>query len=171
MENVLAVANAFIRIGIENKNTVPLAKLCHLLFYAQGFYMFYSKGKPLFEDDFIAVPFGPSIPRVQKEFFMFGDLGITKFGSEFDEKTLTWKEPVLSDPDINNFLKSIWDIFGRYSSEQLKIISSLKDHPFTQVYDEFIPNRVIDKNLIFAYAEETVKRARAMEKGGHVHGN
>lgn len=73
--SALDVANYVVNLCIEEHKPVSNLQLQKILYYIQRYYLY--SNKPLFEDDFIALAFGPAILEVYNRYCGFGGSKIT----------------------------------------------------------------------------------------------
>lgn len=73
--SALDVANYVVNLCIEENKPVSNLQLQKILYYIQRFFLF--SNNPLFDDDFIAMDFGPAILEVYNQYCGFGGSKIT----------------------------------------------------------------------------------------------
>ncbi len=153
MEKALAVANSFIKMALEAKLPVTQMKLQKLIFFAHGWHLAICDA-PLVDETFEAWPYGPVIPSVYHEFKMFGVLGIDMLGTTYTctQNGFEWLPPGISDctGTVQNLLKKIWDVYGKYSGTQLSNMTHQSNTPWALMRDKYgdeksipIPNDLI----------------------------
>lgn len=136
--SALDVANYIIDLCIKENVPVSNLQLQKILYYIQRYYLY--SNKPLFEDDFIAMDFGPAILEVYNQYCGFGGSKITfniplednlpeNFKSEIDLIIRTKR--TLEPWEINHTLLrkgSPWEVtynnFGKYSVIPKDLIKS-----------------------------------------------
>lgn len=165
MENALAVANEIIRMANAAGAPPTQMKLQKLLFYAHGWYLALC-GEPLVEGTFQAWKYGPVLPSVYHEFKSFGISGITRDGTELvysPNGELSWMAPVLSPSKaelIRKLVKRIWDVYGKYSGDQLSAMTHSRGTPWSKArmgHDEDERNILIPNSMIQEYFKGLVK--------------
>ena len=120
-QNIYAIANYFIRLGLEYGNPVTPMKLQKLIFFAHGWYLALAE-TPLLEECVQAWDHGPVFPSIYHEFKGFGNDGIDRFACMTTmDNGLTQTAPfnLPPDPDLTNFLNRIWEVYGNFSAIQL----------------------------------------------------
>ncbi len=157
MEHVMAVANKLIALGLERDRPLTQMKLQKLLFFMQGWHLGLT-GEPLFENDFEAWDYGPVVPAVYQEFRDFGINGINRFGRALIPcgTDFVIAEPPLENAErLNPLFERIWEVYGRYTGNQLSSMTHRLDTPWTKVrapYGNNVPRSLlIPKELMKEY--------------------
>ena len=140
---------------------MKLQKLCYV---AHGWSLAY--GEPLIHDAVEAWKWGPVFRSLYREFREYGSDPIDRRASVFDGGSLEERQISIYDyPDsknkkIDEFLESVWDVYGKYSAGQLSDITHRTGTPWHQMFEKMgnqilpftvIPNPVIEehyKNLL-----------------------
>ena len=157
MEHVMAVANKLIDLGLRHDRLLTQMKLQKLLFFMQGWHLGLT-GEPLFENDFEAWDYGPVVPAVYQELREFGIKGINRLGRALipcgDQFVIA--EPKLENPErLDPLFERIWQVYGRYSGNQLSDMTHKPDTPWTKVrepYGNKVPRSLrIPKELMREY--------------------
>ncbi|WP_303996262.1 Panacea domain-containing protein [Desulfovibrio piger] len=137
MEKALAVANAIIKIANDAKKPPTQMKLQKLLYFAHGWFLALY-GKPLLDETFQAWKYGPVVPSVYHEFKDYGVLPIENEGKSLSIISdpsgihFGWEAPKLKDVlTVQPFLKKIWDVFGKFTGNQLSAMTHEPDTPWT----------------------------------------
>lgn len=134
--SALDVANYIIDLCIKENVPVSNLQLQKILYYIQRYYLY--SNKPLFEDDFIALAFGPAILDVYNLYCGFGGSKIN-FNLPSEDKI---PEDIKADIDLIIRTKRIlepWEI----NHTLLR-----KGSPWEVTYNDFGENSVIPKELI-----------------------
>lgn len=161
MEKALAIANSFIALALKAGNPVTQMKLQKLIFFAHGWYLALSD-TPLLDEHFQAWQYGPVVPSVYHEFKSFGTLGIDKLGTElsFTPSGFDWISPTVSDSSgtVQELVKKIWDVYGKYSGTQLSDMTHAPNTPWTLTRKKYGDMRdvVIPDELIKKYFKELI---------------
>ena len=143
--SVFDIADFFIRISSQkliDDNTpegiTPL-KLQKILYFAQAVYLsLYDKA--LFDEEVQAWQYGPVIKEVYLKYSKHKNNPIITV--DLDHKII--------DKKIAEFLKSVWDLFGKYSACEL--INITHNHkPWKDVYVEGVKNIIIKKESMRDY--------------------
>lgn len=143
--SVFDIADFFIRIAskklIDDQLTegiTPL-KLQKILYFAQAVYLsIYDKA--LFDEEIQAWQYGPVIKEVYIKYSEHKNNPITIFDSNHK----------ITDKKIAEFLKSVWDLFGKYSAYEL--INITHNHkPWKDSYVEGIKDIIIEKETLRDY--------------------
>lgn len=123
MLTALDVAGYLIRLAAENdENDLTNLKLQKVLYFAQGEYLC-STGIGLFEDDIEAWSYGPVVRSVYNAFKSCGAFPI----SFFDVKVSINELP----SEIKDFLRGIWEKYGKYSAFYLVSMTHMPGTPWT----------------------------------------
>ena len=132
----LDVANYIVNLCIEEHKPVSNLQLQKILYYIQRYYLY--SNKPLFEDDFIALAFGPAILEVYNRYCGFGGSKIT-FNITLEDK-LSENIKAEIDPIIRTKrILEPWEI----NHTLLR-----KGSPWEVTYNNFGVYSVIPKELI-----------------------
>lgn len=121
------------------KGAITPLKLQKVLFFAQAASLV-TRNKALFEDEFEAWQLGPAIRQVYKTFEKHkGNLIPAEEGSC---ENIT--------PEIEIFLKKVWNTFGRYSS--MELVEMTHSHaPWKDAFDPKKRDTVIAKEKILEF--------------------
>lgn len=134
--SALDVANYVVNLCIEEHKPISNLQLQKILYYIQRYYLY--SNKPLFEDDFIALAFGPAILDVYNLYCGFGGSKIT-FNLPSEDKI---PEDIKADIDLIIRTERIlepWEI----NHTLLR-----KGSPWEVTYNNFGEYSVIPKDLI-----------------------
>lgn len=115
--SALDIANFYIGYAKEKKRPVTPMKLQKLLYYAQGWFLALTGGSALFSEDFYAWDYGPVCTEVYREF--------NKNGANPIEKDLKSAKKI-ENHQIESFLQTIWDKYGRFTASQLSTMTHLE---------------------------------------------
>lgn len=132
----LDVANYAVNLCIKENKPVSNLQLQKILYYIQRYYLY--SNNPLFEDDFIALAFGPAILEVYNQYCGFGGSKIT-FNFPLEDKL---PENIKDEIDLIIRTKRIlepWEI----NHTLLR-----KGSPWEVTYNNFGAYSVIPKELI-----------------------
>ncbi len=141
-QTALEIANGFINIAnqqtIEDPKTgeqisegITHLKLQKLLYFAQAAHLALFDTE-LFSDEILAWKYGPVVPSVYKEF------------AAHKAELIPFVETTHSTPpDVEQFLKEVWKLFGKYSATELVNLS----HQHTP-WKECDQGAVIEKAVI-----------------------
>jgi uncharacterized phage-associated protein len=150
-----AVANEFLELQAADPGFPPIdpMKLQKLVFYAHAWYLGFT-GKPLFDEDVFAWPWGPVVPPVYHAFNEFGRHPIAGKRAQTlvqDNGALRFVIPQVTDPYLKTFIKGVWDSHKRLTGVQLSNATHLAGEPWTIIKDQYgsldskplIPNDLI----------------------------
>lgn len=99
---------------IGRNHSLSNLKMQGLLYYCQGNY-YHLHDEPLFEDDFIAWPYGPTIPKVFAHFSRYGQNDIAEHEDNYSN---------LNKQEMDS-IKTIWKRFSKeYSFTLVDIMQS-----------------------------------------------
>ena len=134
--SALDVANYVVNLCIEEHKPVSNLQLQKILYYIQRYYLY--SNKPLFEDDFIAMDFGPAILEVYNQYCGFGGSKIT-FNIPLEDNL-----PENFKSEIDLIIRTKWTL------EPWEINHTLlrKGSPWEVTYNDFGEYSVIPKELI-----------------------
>lgn len=132
------VANFFVNLGTQLKDdNMTNMKVNKLLYFAQGYCM-KRTGKPLFEEDLEAWPYGPVEPGVYRAFKKYQSSAISDVSGNYSDE-------IFSD-EIYALLLDIYNEYGKYTTSYLVDISHKSGSPW-----ERTQCGVIDKKMIKDY--------------------
>lgn len=148
MRKVSAVANEF----LEKSDEISVLKLVKLCYIAQGFSLAILD-RPIFDDDKIeAWKYGPVVPSIYHEFKHFGRKNITsksEYATLNDDFNFITETPVLTDENDKKIIQIVWNMYGKFSGNELVTMTHKKGTPWDLVYrrneNEIIPNELISK--------------------------
>lgn len=135
----LAVANRFLELANESQKEITLLKLLKLVYYAHGWHLGLTGGQPLLDEQVEAWKFGPVSPSVYHSFKDFGANPITRLGREILHKDgkFFWNVVTLDcSQSVSEFLKKIWDVYGKLTPFQLSELTHRADTPWHKVWYE-----------------------------------
>ncbi len=144
------VANWFLAKGDGN---ISPKKLQKLVYYAYAWVLTLlndSKddlSNKLFDDEFEAWVHGPVIPSLYKEYASYGFEPI-------DKKP---EKPVFSE-DVENVLEQVWDIYGKFSANELESMTHQED-PWSKARKGLSPlqnsnNKIKDTDIFEYYLKQ-----------------
>lgn len=146
-----AVANAFIEAAREENRPISNLVLQKLVFLAHGWYLGLTK-KPLTCDIIEAWQYGPVFPSLYKE--------LAKYGAGKVTELIPSKDKILENSDTFDFIKTIFNKYGQYTSGQLISLTHEKDSPWDKTWQEGRGRSLqIDNYSILEYYSEKVKKA------------
>lgn len=152
-----AVANNFLELGrLESEYpAIDQMKLQKLLFYAHAWHLA-NKERPLFEEDFEAWPWGPIVRDVYNQTRKFGRKPVTEkiyrlTRTESGPLSYSLLYPEITDGDLKDFIRQIWDIHKEFTGIQLSNSTHDPGEPWTIVKESYgsldskptIPNELI----------------------------
>lgn len=139
------IANAKIVGNDEDGNPIAEGitnlKLQKMLYFAQATHLAVFE-KPLFNDEIEAWSLGPVVPAVYHVFK----------GSE--NKPIDPAIGECNNREVEEFLKVVWDLFGKYSASEL-VDMSHRHAPWRSVYKPDVKNIPISQDSIKAYYKES----------------
>jgi uncharacterized phage-associated protein len=146
--SALTVAKYFLSLSDEDSgDLVSNLKLQKLLYYAQGCWVAVNgTEKPLFKDKIYAWKHGPVVKTVYNHYASHGANALPI------EKTPSLR------PDIVEFLKEIYRVFGRYSAWQLREMTH-REPPWIENYRPIVKDIEIPLNAMSKYFSRHVKKA------------
>lgn len=133
-----AVANKFIDLAKEHGEKMTPMKLQKLVYFAHGWYLALTGGKPLIDEKIEAWAYGPVVPSLYHEFKSFGSSKIDRYAMDFDiENDFKLIAPKLpTDKELEDFLKKIWNVYGEFTGIQLSNMTHLPNTPWKKVWGE-----------------------------------
>lgn len=119
------IADAFLKLDQQSdKPDVTQMKLNKLMYFAQAQYLA-STGQRLFDDRIEAFKHGPIVPSMRRRFRGY-DKNILSEICSFDEPDLP--------PDVEEFIKGIWRLYGSKSAAALRNLSHKKGGAWSKWY-------------------------------------
>jgi uncharacterized phage-associated protein len=155
-----AAANEFLKLGWNESGVPPVTqmKLQKLLYYAHGWHLAIF-GKPLFDEDFEAWPWGPVVRDIYFQTKDFGKDPIVNYVSRLVVKP---NEPILSarfdtpkigeeELELKSFLRAVWETHKSYTGVQLSNSTHAPGQPWAIMKERYgsldnkptIPNDLI----------------------------
>ena len=111
MANVFDVADFFDNItNLSEDNPITNLKLNKLLYFAQGVFLART-GKPLFDDDFEAWPYGPVVPAIYHKYKVCGRNPISTESQDIDRS-------IFAEDELETLLDVMRE-YGKYTGEYL----------------------------------------------------
>ncbi len=111
------------RDGIKDMSPLKIQKL---VYFAHGMYLAMTGGKPLIEEDVYAWTYGPVIKPLYRELRVFGA----------DPVDINFLDDTKQIGEEAEFLEKVWNVFKKYTSIQLSMMTHEKDGPWRKTYDE-----------------------------------
>jgi uncharacterized phage-associated protein len=128
-----AVANKFVEMGREGCD-MTLMKLLKLVYFAHGWHLALTDGKPLVDEFFQAWKFGPVAPSVYHAFKDNGAEQIKKECMIFDPSVENFLDATLITPRMpvswKPFFGKMWDTYGKLSAFQLSQMTHQEGTPW-----------------------------------------
>jgi len=129
----------------SDADTISNLKLQKLLYYAQGIFLGFNDGIPLFEDPIVAWTHGPVVESVYHEYKGYGSTGI-----DFDE-TFDFASVEIED---HNLLIEVYNNFSQYSAWKLRDMTH-KERPWIETMRcEEIPKSLIKDFFLEEYIKQ-----------------
>ena len=147
MKNVFDVANFFIDLAAHNENdTITNLRLNKLLFFAQAIHLSIND-VPLFDDDFIAMQYGPVITRVYEKYKRF-------VKNNIDAIDKSYTSNIFNENELDTLLNVV-EGYGKYSTTTLVNITHVEGSPWDIAY-KAKKNSIISKESIKEYYKTTI---------------
>ncbi|MFZ2619503.1 MAG: type II toxin-antitoxin system antitoxin SocA domain-containing protein [Alphaproteobacteria bacterium] len=151
--SAVAIANFFVRKGLDEGRPVTPMKVQKLVYIAHGFTLALTDGNtPLIQEEVGAWPFGPVVASVYKKFLDFDKNNITSLAKDVSGQDILVDE---ADLDTNAILNRIWEVYGKFGAVQLSNLTHQEDSPWFQTYQEGT-SRVISQELITKYYKKAL---------------
>jgi uncharacterized phage-associated protein len=140
-----AVANYFLAKGKAEPNVPPIdqMKLQKLLFYSQAWYLAMF-GRPLFEEDFEAWPWGPVVRDIYSQTRNYGRAPVTGKMQKITFPQVSrsilegrFEEPEVVDEELKKFLDAIWEVHKNYTGVQLSNATHAQGEPWSVMNETF----------------------------------
>ena len=141
-----AVANYFLDLAERDGKSLTPMKLQKLVYFAHGWYLALTEGKPLVDEHPEAWEYGPVFPSLYHAFKRFGGGAISGRASDVRietnpatgrRTTFRFVTPTLDedpDPSSRDFSKGVvrrvWEVYGPWSGLQLSQLTHLSDGPW-----------------------------------------
>jgi len=161
MYNANAIANYFVRRGIEKGALLTPMQVNKLVFLSHGYYLA-TTDEPLINEVVYAWKWGPVVSSVYARYREFGRNPIdrTQFGSDAEQKDFFSIE---DDCQAKEILEAVWEGYGSKSGPQLSTITHRKDSPWYITWEvhggKNSPDVVIPDDLIEKYYKEQLATA------------
>ncbi len=124
MYSAIAVANAFIELGIKNNNPLTHLQIQKLVYITQGFNLAITD-EPLFNQDIAAWPHGPVIPVLYKKLKKFGRSSVT------DKITLRVDDREVEKSSFTyRLIETVYDKYKNFSGGQLSSMTHKVNTPW-----------------------------------------
>ncbi len=139
MYDVRAIGNWFLERAKRDGEQLTAMKLQKLAYVAHGWNLGFFD-KPLVHDAVEAWKWGPVFRSLYREFRDFGSAPITDLATAFDGANLEERGISINDypdpnPDrTNEFLESVWKVYGGYDAVQLSDITHQEGTPWQQIF-------------------------------------
>jgi uncharacterized phage-associated protein len=149
--SALAVANSFIKKGMDEGKVITPMQLIKLVYLANGWYLAW-KDEPLITEAIEAWKYGPVVRSVYDHVGRRGTYDIKSLIT-FSKASEEPKAYVADEEDQKKIIDLVWEKYGNYSGEQLSAITHISDSPWAKVSsgkNTYIPNNLIGsyyKNL------------------------
>lgn len=132
--SALAVANKFVRYGLEDGMPVEHLKLQKLVYYSFAWWAA-SCSDWLFADDIEAWRHGPVVRSVWKKFNKFESSLIDKIAPEFSilDGNIVEIYPEITDRQIASYLRKIWNTYNRFTGIQISNMTHSLDEPWHKI--------------------------------------
>jgi uncharacterized phage-associated protein len=137
-----AVANKFVEMARDKGIEMSLMKLLKLVYFAHGWHLAVTDGKPLLTEQVEAWKFGPVAPSVYHAFKDNGAGPITSPRLILDSPVDNLSDAALVKPanpksaQLEAFFDKIWSIYGNSSAYQLSQLTHEPDTPWYKVWFE-----------------------------------
>lgn len=158
--SAVPVTNFFLKQSWSEGRNITTMKLLKILWFAYGFWYALSN-KKLFIESFQAWKYGPVLPSTYHEFKRFGAYPIEKgtYSYDFDpyEEDEPHKNIIKDNKKLTDFLKKIWDMYGRFSANELVDLTHQEGTPWHNVYRDGEYFIEIPDDEIKQYFEKQVK--------------
>ncbi len=115
MYPALAIANEFVRMGMDEGRPIDPMKLQKLVYLAHGWHLAF-RGQPLIQDAIEAWQYGPVIPSLYAQFRRYGARDITAPGPE------AANAPAITN-DVRALLQQVWKKYGGLSAIELSMFT------------------------------------------------
>lgn len=134
MNDVIDVANYVIRYYNDRKIDITHLKLQKLLYYIQINFLV-RLNQPCFEDEIVALHYGPVVPRVLMEFRQYGASQL-KYNN-------------YNNINNENLILEVLEIFKNYTASQLVDLTH-KQAPWRDAYNERV-GETIEQDVLIRY--------------------
>ena len=155
-----SIANYFIDLAKASGEGVSPMKLQKLVYYAHGWYAG-NTGEPLIDEAVEAWQYGPVIPSLYHEFKRFGSSVVACRATDFEGMELC-EVPSPTEPKIRDFLRHIWDSYGRFTGTKLSEMTHAEGSPWDVTWKESQGLRGVDIPFerITEHFKNAVEKAR-----------
>lgn len=154
--SALTVANTFLELAAQEKNSLTNMKLQKLVYIAHGYYLAYRAGEPLIEEDVKAWQWGPVIVELYE--------ALKKYGAGFVSQQIHPGNIIPPAADGHRLIENVWKVYKKFTGFQLSTITHRESSPWSQTWDEW-PYGTIPNDLIAAYYRQLIdERRQAKQK-------
>lgn len=139
--DVIDVSATFFYCAKHYPSCTPIThkKLQKLMYYAQGFSMART-GKKIFDDNFEIIGNGAICKRLYDEY-----KGVSYFSIP-DKMVRGNCENIISNGDVFNIIREVWEAFANLSGKQLELMAH-RELPYTNAVENN-RNAVSDKDMV-----------------------
>ncbi len=144
MTDVIAIADAILKIAKSNNKSLTPLQLMKLVYIAHGWSLVLRRA-PLFDDRIEAWKYGPVIPDLYQATKGYGRSPIPL--DVIDDA------PPAVEADVQEFLEEVFRQYGNLSGYSLSSLTHKRGSPWQQVYEEGCLGIEIPSNLIKEHYE------------------
>ncbi len=133
-ESSVAIANYFIRKGLDEDTPVTAMQVLKLVYIAHGWHLAITKGHPLISDQVEAWKYGPVIPTLYHEIKVFRGEPCSSLLSLFDGAGRKFRYPMVQDSGVGRLLDWVWERYGSKSGNYLSSLTHLPGTPWEKIW-------------------------------------
>lgn len=137
-----AIANFFIGRAAENKKRLTPLQIIKLVYIAHGWHLGL-RGEPLIDEPPQAWKYGPVIPSLYHALKVHGNGEVLDKLTTFRNKKGDWivdlrevTVPKPDNPEILQFLNSVWNVYGHLSGLQLSALTHAPGTPWQKAWKD-----------------------------------
>jgi len=163
MFNPKSIANVFLTFGFEEQIAIEPMKLLKLTYIAHGWHLGIFKS-PLINEYAEAWKYGPVVPSIYEGVKRFGKEPIDELASDlrFQNGRVVNHPFEVGEPNTENFLKKVWDIYKSSSGIELSMMTHQPGTPWYITWHELggkdIHGKDIDNDLIQKHYERLLQQ-------------
>jgi len=143
------VANRFLELAREHRDTLSPMQLLKLVYIAHG-WMLGLYSRPLIKDEIQAWQYGPVIPSLYNRIRRFKSYPVTGVVAN-DGGQLGWEE--------DSIVSQVYDVYGKFSGPRLSRITHQPGSPWYIMYKPGSFGKEISNDLIEDYYQRLARNA------------
>lgn len=152
MADTLNVANRFLALAGERRDTLTPMQLLKLVYIAHG-WMLGLYGVPLIRDEVQAWQYGPVIPKLYN--------AVRRYRSQPVEQAISSNANDPLSPQEESVIKQVYDIYGNMSGPALSRLTHAVGTPWALTYRDGEHGILIPQDIIEDHYQRLARNGRA----------